>query len=98
MGTPSPTPERVGTKGPVEIDVAAPGGGSPAAVWRQLTAGFSEPWLREIGLMRVDDDDLERSMDIWSVMLIAALRVPERRKTAAAVIARLRRLSDAVEA
>lgn len=78
----------------MEIDANAHATLAPAAVWRQFTAGLAEPWLEEIGRMRVDDDDLERSMDIWSVMLIAALRDPVRRPTAAAVIARLRRFSD----
>ncbi len=98
MGTSSPTPDRT-APAPLEIPIgmSAPADQSPEEVWRRLTAGDTESWLAEIGALRVEDDDLERSLDIWSIMLIAALRDPERRDTAAAVLARLRRMADAMD-
>jgi hypothetical protein len=98
MGTSSPSPDRA-APAPLEIPIgmSAPADRSPEDVWRRLTAGCNESWLAEIGTLRVEDDDLERSLDIWSIMLIAALRDPKRRDTAAAVLARLRRMTDTLD-
>ena len=71
---------------------------SPQVVWRQLCEGLSAPWLDEPGSLPVESDDLETSLDIWSVGLTAALKDPARQKIASQVLARLHKLADVSEA
>ena len=69
-------------------------------MWRRLCVGLTVStgsWLDEIGDLRVPGDDFPRSLDIWSVALTAALKDPDRRETASAVLARLRRLGEDTE-
>ena len=89
------TSSRAADQGPIEI--LGPDVRTPEAVWRRLSKGENAPWLDDIGQLRTDHDDLDRSLDIWSVALIAALSDPERRETAARIVARLRKLSDEIE-
>ena len=42
-------------------------------------------------------DDIDATLDIWSVALIAELKVPGRKEPASTVLGRLRRLSDEIE-
>ena len=67
------------------------------AVWRRLCEGLSARWLDDIRRLRTESDDFEKSLDIWSVALTAALKDPDRRETASTVLARLRQLSDDIE-
>ena len=67
------------------------------AIWRRLSEGLSEPWLEKIGSLRHDGDDLDVSLDIWSIALIAELKVPPHKGYASMVLGRLRQLSDDIE-
>jgi hypothetical protein len=67
------------------------------AVWRRLADGLSSEWLLDIRNLRTDGDDLDATLDIWSVALIAELKDPARRDTASTVLGRLRHLSDEIE-
>jgi hypothetical protein len=80
------------------IEILGPADQAPRAVWRWLSQRETEPWLDEIGALRAEQDDLDRSLDIWSIALIAALSAPERREAASRVMARLRKLSDTMDA
>ena len=88
------------TTGRKPIAITRPADRAADAVWRRLCVGYTASagsWLDEIGNLRVPGDDFPRSLDIWSVALTAALKDPDRRETASAVLARLRRLSEDTE-
>ena len=96
MATSSPSPKpNVTGREPVEI--ASPVPVAPDVAWRRLCNGLSASWLDEIRDHRMERDDLDTSLDIWAVALIAALKDPARRATAATMLGRLRRLSDEKE-
>jgi hypothetical protein len=67
------------------------------AVWRRLAEGLSEPWLENIRSLRREGDDIDVSLDIWSVALIAELKNPDHKSHASTVLGRLRQLSDEIE-
>ena len=96
MAESPPTPKGT-TAGWEPVAITRPSDRAAEAVWRRLCEGLSEPWLDEIAALRADGDDFEASLDIWSVALTASLKDSERRETAAAVLARLRKLADETE-
>ena len=67
------------------------GDGDPAAdaAWQAISAGLSESWLEDIRGLRTERDDVETSLNIWSVALTAELRNPAHRRTASLMLARL---------
>lgn len=67
------------------------------ALWRRISDSLSEPWLDRIRDLRHDGDDVDVSLDIWSIALIAELKVPEHRADASTLLGRLRQLSDEIE-
>lgn len=71
------------------IEVAVPTDDAAPALWRRLTSGLTDPWLDEIAVIPIEGDDIETSLDIWTVALTAALRDGTRRETAACVLKRL---------
>lgn len=67
------------------------------AVWRRLADGLNEPWLDDVRGLRTGGDDLDATLDMWSIALIAELKNPDRKSAASTVLARLRQLSDEIE-
>ena len=88
IGTPRPEDTKI------PVDIRTTPDQAATAAWRQLTSGLSASWLHEIETMRTKNDDLDISLDIWSIALIAALKDDTRRETASIVLTRLRRLDD----
>ncbi|MHC5115291.1 MAG: hypothetical protein ACYTGP_12785 [Planctomycetota bacterium] len=80
------------------IEINTPADQAADALWEKLCEGCDAPWLEEIRELRYEGDDLERSLDVWSVGLIAALKQPGRREQASVVLARLSQMpEDGVE-
>lgn len=67
------------------------------AIWRRLAEGIVAPWLDDIRTLRAPGDDIDASLDMWSIALIAELKDPGRKAYASTVLARLRQLSDEIE-
>ncbi|MHC5114579.1 MAG: hypothetical protein ACYTGP_09150 [Planctomycetota bacterium] len=80
---------------PVAIDLKTDD--SVDATWRRLCAEVRASWLEEIRTLRVSDDDLETSLDIWTVALTAELKDTTRRETASTLLARLLRHAEAMD-
>ena len=93
MANPTPIPNRT-TAGWEPVAITQPADDAAEAAWQKLCEGLTASWLDEIASLRAVGDDLEASLDIWSIALTAELKNPDHKDSDALVLTRLRKLAD----